>query len=388
METLDIDFTKAFDSLDHSKLLGKLPALGLCQDTVLWFGSYLAGRKQKTVCNKTESLYENVTYWIPQGSILGPLLFIIYVNSLPNLPVKANHKLYADDTLLIRQHVQLDTLNHELQQDLDKISLWCNQNGLTINVNKSKSMLIGSGEEEMTLSMNGVELESVPQYKYLGIQIDKAMTFAQQTAAMFQNIRYKLWLLMQTREYVDQYTSLLIMKSMLVPYFDYGLVFTTGTQAPVMNKFHVLYNKCIRVCYKIRDARDARVKDLYVRAKMLPIDLRRVYLQLTMCHRLIFSGQVRTLPSTGTRATHAPIIYRTQPKLVGLVKDPVYQAFSQWNALDQVTRWLDKDQFKKEIKRRLLLFFIREWRADQLNLIFNDRSVLVWEGLVVNPQPR
>ena len=96
-----------------------------------------------------------------------------------------------------------------------------------------------------------------------------------------------------------------------------------------------------------------------------------------MCHRLVFNGQVRVLPFTGTRATYAPVVYRTQPKLAGLVKDAVFQAFSQWNALDQATRWLDKEQFKREIKARLIQFFYTRWRADQLNLIFDSKSILV-----------
>ena len=232
-------FLRIFHFLDDEKLLHKLKHFGLCDSTVDWFKSYLTERVQKTVCNRTESTYQKVTYGIPQGSILGPLLFIIYVNNLPELKTKCTLKLYADDTLLISDAVNVEALQADLQADLNVISRWCNQNSLTINVQKSKHLLIDGSTSELKLEMNGVELEAVADYKYLGINIDSQMTFVQQVKNMFQSIRYKIWLLMMSRDYIDQYTSIRIMKSMLLPYFDYGLVFTTCVTNNLMYKFQV-----------------------------------------------------------------------------------------------------------------------------------------------------
>ena len=128
------------------------------------------------------------------------------------------------------------------------------------------------------------------------------------------------------------FTAVRIMKTMVMPYFDYGLVFTTGLSPQVLNKLHVCYNTGIRACMAVRDPREVHVKDLYSTVNMLPIDLRRIYMQLTMCHRLVYSGKLSIMPYSGTRATEAPCIERSMPKLVKLVKDPVYQAFTQWNS--------------------------------------------------------
>ena len=166
------------------------------------------------------------------------------------------------------------------------------------------------------------------------------------------------------------------MKSMLMPYFDYGLIFTTCVTRPLMNKFQVLYNACIRTCFKIYDARDVHVKDLYTMAGMLPIDLRRIYLQLTTCYRLVFNGLSEITNQSGTRATGAPTIRQTMPKLSGLINGPIYQAHARWNALEPGVRWLSKDGFKIEIKKRLQHFFRVEWRADTPQLFYEGKSIL------------
>ena len=124
------------------------------------------------------------------------------------------------------------------------------------------------------------------------------------------------------------------MKTMVMPYFDYGLVFTTGLSPAIIHRMHICYNTGLRLCMAVRDPRDIPVKQLYTTVDMMPIDLRRVYLQTTMCRRLVFSGKLEIRPYSGTRATEAPCIARSMPKRVHLINDPVYQAFSQWNDLD------------------------------------------------------
>ena len=297
---------------------------------------------------------------------------------MPNLNITSQIKLYADDTLLVHIAPSIQELTRVMQADLNVVSNWCNRNSLTINGSKSNVMLISQNEDErLPLSIGGVVLDPVPTYKYLGITLDEKATFVPHGNAMLQSIRHKLWIVLQVRKYLDMYTSIRIMKTMVMPYFDYGLVFTTGLSPATINKLHVYYNTGIRICINVKDPRDIPVKTLYTTVKMLPIDLRRIYLQVTMCHRLVYNGKVLVRPYSGTRSTEAPCMYRSMPKSAALIKDPIYQAQSQWNDLDPALRWVtNKNAFKCQIKHRLFAYFHTKWRPDQPQLIHTNKSII------------
>ena len=214
-------------------------------------------------------------------------------------------------------------------------------------------------------------------YKYLGIEIDDDMSFNRQFDVMCQNIGYKIWLYKHIRMNMDDTTALIVFKSMVLPFFDYGCIFLTSLPAPCFQKLQVLCNIGLRICFRVRDPTYCAVKKLYKRAKMLPLDLRRIYFQLATCHRLVYSGKMDILPDSGTRATSAPCIRLPRHRLVSYVKGPTYQACSRWNALDPSIRWItDKDKFRVNIKRRLGKLFIRHWRHDYPHLIFDGTCLI------------
>ena len=156
------------------------------QHAVRWFESYLGNRRQRTICNNVLSTWEEVEYGVPQGSILGPLLFIIYVNDLPNLGLNSKISLYADDTLLIYSHKDLEEVNRCMQSDMDRVSKWCNENKLTINPEKSQSMLISrtNDTESLRVLLKGKPLQSTSSYKYLGVMIDSSLSYEEQFEKM------------------------------------------------------------------------------------------------------------------------------------------------------------------------------------------------------------
>ena len=140
-----LDLSKAFDTVDHCILLAKLSSLGLSPNAVQWFQSYLSHRKQRASCGKEISDPLPITYGLPQGCILGPLLFLVYISN--GLPTSVNHcsvSLYAEDTVLLCHSSNRKVLENALDEDLSRIVLWLNRNKLTLNVDRNKSMLIGS----------------------------------------------------------------------------------------------------------------------------------------------------------------------------------------------------------------------------------------------------
>ena len=137
-----LDLKKAFHTMDHSILLRKLEFYGGRSQTLAWFKSYLTGRKQKTLVAGELSDFCSLTCGIPQGSILGPLLFILYINDLPSRGMYSKARMYADDTILTFAAKDPDTLQVKMNSDLDTIQTWLKVNKLTLNVKKTKYMLI------------------------------------------------------------------------------------------------------------------------------------------------------------------------------------------------------------------------------------------------------
>ena len=166
-----IDFRKAFDCVDHTILTSKLTNIGFSPSTIKWFMSYLTLRKQRTLANQTLSNYETVQSGVPQGSILGPILFLIYVNDIPDALTHSKHKLYADDTLLyLSSKNNLDTCT-KINEDLTALDLWCNQNKMHINYQKTNFMCFGTNHSianagNINITVQSKTIKQVTTYTY------------------------------------------------------------------------------------------------------------------------------------------------------------------------------------------------------------------------------
>ena len=131
-----MDFAKAFDTIDHVKLINKLKLFSVQTNLIKWVRSYLTNRKQRVMVNGKFSNWDAVEYGVPQGSTLGPLLFIMYTNDMTDNIRNSDVLLYADDTVLYRSDSDADRNHRNLQGDLNRLYRWCNNNGLTINSKK------------------------------------------------------------------------------------------------------------------------------------------------------------------------------------------------------------------------------------------------------------
>jgi len=141
------DLRKALDTVDHSLLCGKFEGYGVQNDELRWFVSYLAGRKQFYRVNGTDSQVNAVDIGVPQGSCLGPLLFLVYINDLPKVVENCTVAMYADDTGLYYRGTSLAQLNEIINKDLESLEHWLKGNKLSLNVVKTvstKSYLVKS----------------------------------------------------------------------------------------------------------------------------------------------------------------------------------------------------------------------------------------------------
>ena len=169
-----IDLKKAFDTVDHDILCKKLELYGVQQRELSWFKSYVSNRKQFCRVNGVDSDIGKIEVGVPQGSCLGPLLFLIYINDLPEAVQGASVTMYADDTSLCHQSHDLTQLNEAINSDLSKLETWLQGNKLSLNVAKTHSMLIStkqkhnslkSRNEALALKIRDNELEVVQKKK-------------------------------------------------------------------------------------------------------------------------------------------------------------------------------------------------------------------------------
>ena len=180
-----IDLRKAFDSIDHVLLLAKLSAYGFDDVSISWFTNYLSNRQQRVVLDDVYSDWAAVHRGVPQGSVLGPLLFIIYMNDLPSVICHSHLHQFADDIAMYTSSTDPVLVQDHLNFDLASLSEWVTSNGFTVNVTKSHSLLLARRRRRHLLSsiqflLNNSVLQLNKSIKYLGIIVDESLSWSEQ----------------------------------------------------------------------------------------------------------------------------------------------------------------------------------------------------------------
>ena len=176
------DFEKAFDKVPHKRLLNKLASYGINSDTIQWIKAFLCFRKQRVKLNGKYSEWSSVLSGIPQGSILGPLLFIIFINDLPDFcGNSADIYLFADDAKIFK-HVCSQIDQQLLQDSVDKLQNWSAEWNLKLNISKCKVVCYGKdktfqGNYHMKIDNSVSILEKLDQFKDLGVIFDNQLSF-------------------------------------------------------------------------------------------------------------------------------------------------------------------------------------------------------------------
>ena len=186
------DFSKAFDSVPHLRLLRKIESYGIKGNLLKWIGSFLSNRRQRVKVAESLSKWAPVKSGVPQGSVMGPILFVLFINDMPNTLMNTC-KLFADDAKNF-----CNAFNSTLQGDIDDLALWSEKWQLPFNVKKCKSLHIGRRNPRTTYIMNGHVLEQVEYEKDLGIIIDNELKFHVQASAAVKKANQILGLIKRT----------------------------------------------------------------------------------------------------------------------------------------------------------------------------------------------
>ena len=220
---LMIDFSKAFDLVEHSILLGKLYHYGIRGPAYDWLKSYLSRRSQFVSVNGTDSNSKEIHYGVPQGSILGPLLFVIYTNDLPNLDKLAKFILYAIDANIIITGNDMCEVKRKAEDLAAQLLTWVNANGLLLNLKKTNYMVFckRNVNKEIDLVINGTPIKHVSEAKFLGVIIDEGLTWKAHITGLRAKMSRYTGVLFKIKHLLPQEARILIFNSFVQSHINY-----------------------------------------------------------------------------------------------------------------------------------------------------------------------
>ena len=241
-----LDLAKAFDCVSHDILLRKLEKYGIRGNVYKLFKSYLSSRSQYVKLDNTVSSFIDIVFGVPQGSILGPLLFLIYINDLP----EASHffiRLFADDTFLCAQDSELWRLENNVNTELSKVYKWLVSNKLTLNYDKCKFMIVSKKKKTSNLSIkiNHKDLKQCDTYKYLGVYVDKKLSWKPHIDYICKKISKACGALSKTRHCVGIETLKNIYYALVNSYIRYGISSWGNASPEVLKPLNVLNNRVV-----------------------------------------------------------------------------------------------------------------------------------------------
>ena len=250
-----LDFTKAFDTVNHEILSDKLSHYGIRGPALKWFRSYLGGRSQFVTYNGAKSSKKIIKCGVPQGSILGPLLFLVYINDLSNVCKYMMPLLFADDTNLFKCGKNASKLQDEVNQELNCISEWLKMNKLSLNIKKTHFMIFsnkGAVKPQIDLYIDGHKITESSETKFLGVFIDSNLTWKYHITYISGKIAKGIGIITKARRLLDKESLITLYYSFIYPYLCYCNHVWGNTFMSYLDKLYKLQKKIVRIIAGVR----------------------------------------------------------------------------------------------------------------------------------------
>ena len=361
-----IDFLKAFGTVNHCILLEKLKKYGIKNTNLAWLQNYLAKRQQCTTINGNTSDHLYISCGVPQGSILGLLLFLVYINDLSHIITNTSMNQYADDTVLLSTKDDILSSRKKMQADLSVIANLCHINKLSLNIKKTKCMLFGSHVllkkfKCPKLSINNINIAFVHQHQYLGVILDPKLTFNKHFNNLIKITTHKINLLSKVRQYLSEIASLTIYKTIILPYFDYGDILFIKLSKRFLKKLDQLQKRAVKLCLRPgginpEDQLDISDDVLLKNAKVAKLDNRRDAHLLNSMYKKKECIELLDIKAVNTRARAAPLFKTKIPKCEKYKNSVFFKGATKWNSLPTKARNIDSyDSFKNLQKKNIML---------------------------------
>jgi len=250
-----MDFQKAFDTVDHNILIRKLNILGFRGPVSSWFESYLSNRKHCVSINDTRSQLLHVNRGLPQGSVLGPLLFNLYINDM-HAATSLDVIHYADDTTVFRAGFDVAAIVHFINAELLRLDTWLCANRLSLNTSKSKALILTKRNLEHIppVVCRGVTLNYVDSYKFLGVTLEKGLSFKIHGMNMISKLSRALEVMRKLSYTVPGKVMLTLYYSLFYSHLTYAIVVWAKASLVVAGRISSLQTRAIKLLDKSNNA--------------------------------------------------------------------------------------------------------------------------------------
>lgn len=277
-----LDFSSAFNSVDYDLLIGVLSSLNFSPSALSWFDSYLRGRSQYVFLNDVRSNWCNIVAGVPQGCVLSPLVFSLFINTVTSI-ITSNFHLYADDLQLYRHFSIVDATKalDLLNKDLAAINTWANSFGLLVNPHKSKAIILGSRQmlqkiDNSTLPpivYNGTHIPFSSNVTNLGVIFSSDLSWERHINFISKKMYYTFHSLNLLKNFLPIKTKITLVQTLILPILDYADTCFLDATEVLLNKLERLLNSCIRFIFGLR--KYDHVSAFRAQLKWLPIRFRR-----------------------------------------------------------------------------------------------------------------
>ena len=367
-----LDLRKAFDTVNHSILLKKLESIGVDDNAVKWFCSYLIDRKQFVDVSGTYSSCDPIVCGVPQGSILGPLLFSIYVNDMVSATSASELFLYADDSMVVVSSDSIQVVERTLSLEIEQIKLWLDSNKLSLHLGKTESIVFASKSKlkkvaKLKITCNGTEIESKDKVKYLGVVIDQDLSGTSLGNNIIKKVNSCLKFLYRKRVFLKFKERKLLSNAILQSRFDYGInVYFRNVNQNIKIKIQTAQNKMIRFILGHSPRKHLTFNDFRA-VKMLSMKYRIEYLNLNFTYNIMHNVAPDYLCESFNKIDHRySTKYSNNSFVIPSVKSQgkksfVYNSIKDWNSLPLSIRVnATKNNFKIKLKDHLFTTMEKE----------------------------
>ena len=294
---LFIDLRKAFDTVNHEILLLKLEHYGIRGILLDWFKSYLSNRKQFVCINGISSSLKDISCGVPQGSVLGPLLFLLYINDLPNISKILNFYLFADDTNIYYENENLAQMEKIINLELKKLSMWLKINRLSLNIGKTNFIIFHPFNKPLkyriTLKIERKAIMEKSYIKYLGIIIDSTLTWKQHIFCVSNKISRALGVMCKLRSFLNQKMLINLYYSIFYSHIAYSIQTWGNAGGTELNKIFIIQKRAVRLLSNNFNTLNVSSDPLFLKLDILKI--KDIF--LLQISKFIFNGLRKNTPS-------------------------------------------------------------------------------------------
>lgn len=358
VDAIFLDFEKAFDKVPHKRLLLKLSHLNLDAHVFAWISNFLTNRQQFVYANDNSSSLSPVLSGVPQGTVLGPLLFLLYINDLP-VDISSCIRLFADDCVIYRPIVDLSD-NTALHQDLRKIDEWCKKWLMVINVNKTFLMSFHRRQSYSTYnySLNGSVISSVSSTKYLGVHISRDISWSSHINRITNDANRTLGYLRRNLNLAPPSVKLLAYETLVRPKLEFACAVWDSPQANLCTILESVQNRAARFIFSDYSYRSS-VTHLKCKANLPTLKTRRKVARLCLFHKFyntLSCGSlfIKTAHHPSNRINHSKAVYPPHARTSAYLHSFSVLTAIDWNGLpENIIALTNPARFKAAIEEYL-----------------------------------